>query len=449
MNVAIFTDTFLPKIDGVAISVDHFCRYLSARGHKFIICCPKYGSDDIKMLGDDIEILRFKNAPLPSYPDIKVVLPSQKKIHKAIKEFKADLIHIQTPGLLGQYGVMASRMYDVPLVGTYHTLVSEQETYISLYRLLRLDRLMSYFQANKKIKKRLDKIERKDSKSLKKALIWKLTNSLYETSEIVISPSYLIRDELALHGMRKPIEVVSNGMDLKVFKGEIKEFSGRAPKLLHVGRISYEKNCEVVIKAFALILEKFPEATLDIVGDGPALESMKIEARQHDVYDKIKFPGFVPRDSLPDLYPKYDLFLTASTMETQGLVVLESMACGLPCVGVNSFALPELIQDGRNGFIVEPGHHIDMAQRALQILEDREMYRNFSEQSLAIAGEHDIGVCAQKLENTYKQAIETYKKKGPGLLRTITDPFGWLKNAAAVTEQAAEESSSEDKKKKD
>ena len=76
MNVAIFTDTFLPKIDGVAISVDHFCRYLSARGHKFIICCPKYGSDDIKVLGDDIEILRFKNAPLPSYPDIKVVLPS-------------------------------------------------------------------------------------------------------------------------------------------------------------------------------------------------------------------------------------------------------------------------------------------------------------------------------------------------------------------------------------
>ena len=436
MNVAIFTDTFLPKIDGVAISVDHFCRYPSARGHKFIICCPKYGSDDIKVLGDDIEILRFKNAPLPSYPDIKVVLPSQKKIHKAVKEFKADLIHIQTPGLLGQYGVMASRMYDVPLVGTYHTLVSEQETYISLYRLLRLDRLMSYFQANKKIKKRLDKIERKDSKSLKKQLIWKLTNSLYETAEIIISPSHLIRDELIQHGVRKPVEVVSNGMDLKVFKGEVKEFSGQGPRFLHVGRISYEKNCEVVIKAFALILEHFPNATLDILGDGPALESMKIEARQHDVYDKINFPGFVSRDTLPGIYPKYDLFLTASTMETQGLVVLEAMACGLPCVGVNSFALPELIQDGRNGYIVEPGHHIDMAERAMKILKDRDLYRSFSEQSLAIAQEHDIGNCAVKLENTYKQAIESYKKKGPGLLRTITDPFGWARNAAAATEAA-------------
>lgn len=448
MNVAIFTDTFLPKIDGVGISVDHFCRYLSAKGHKFIICCPKYGPDDMKMLGEDIEVLRFKNAPLPSYPDIKVVLPSQKKIKKAIKDFKADLIHIQTPGLLGQYGVMASRMYDVPMVGTYHTLVSEQETYISLYRLLRLDRLMSYFQANKKIKKRLDKIERKDSKSLKKALIWKLTNSLYETCEIIISPSHLIREELLQHGVRKPVEVVSNGMDLKVFKGEVKEFSGHSPRLLHVGRISYEKNCEVVIKAFALILEEFPNATLDILGDGPALESMKIEARQHDVYDKINFPGFVPRDTLPQIYPKYDLFMTASTMETQGLVVLESMACGLPCVGVNSYALPELIQHGRNGYIVEPGHHIDMAQSALKILKDRDLYRKFSEQSLEIAGEHDIAVCAQKLENTYKQALESYRKKGPGILRTITDPFGWLKNAAEVTEAAqAEEPPKAEKQK--
>ena len=163
---------------------------------------------------------------------------------------------------------------------------------------------------------------------------------------------------------------------------------------------------------------------------------MKIEARQHDVYDKINFPGFVSRDTLPGIYPKYDLFLTASTMETQGLVVLEAMACGLPCVGVNSFALPELIQDGRNGYIVEPGHHIDMAERAMKILKDRDLYRSFSEQSLAIAQEHDIGNCAVKLENTYKQAIESYKKKGPGLLRTITDPFGWARNAAAATEAA-------------
>jgi 1,2-diacylglycerol 3-alpha-glucosyltransferase len=440
MNVAIFTDTFLPKIDGVAISVDHFCRYLSGRGHKFIICCPKYGPDDIKVLGDDIEILRFKNAPLPSYPDIKVVLPSQKKIYKAVKDFKADLIHIQTPGLLGQYGVLAARMYGIPLVGTYHTLVSEQETYISLYRLLRLDRLISYFRNEKKIKKRLDKIERKDSKSLKKALIWKLTNSLYETAEIVISPSHLIREELIQHGMRKPVEVVSNGMDLKVFKGEVKSFSGRAPKLLHVGRISYEKNCEVVIKAFCMILEKFPEATLDIVGDGPALASMKIEARQHDVYEKINFPGFVSRDTLPQVYPKYDLFLTASTMETQGLVVLESMACGLPCVGVDSFALPELIQNGRNGFIVEPGHHIDMAQKAIEILDDPDLYSRFSKQSLEIAGEHDIAACADRLENTYKQALESFKDKSPGFLQTLRDPFGWNKPIEAAAEEKSDDS---------
>ena len=84
----------------------------------------------------------------------------------------------------------------------------------------------------------------------------------------------------------------------------------------------------------------------------------------------------------------------------------------------------------------------------MKILKDRDLYRNFSEQSLEIAQEHDIGNCAVKLENTYKQAIESYKKKGPGLLRTITDPFGWARNAAAATE-AAQEPDSSDKKNPD
>lgn len=415
MRIAIFTDTFLPKIDGVAISVDHFARQLSGRGHDFMICCPKYGSDDPKELNEKVQILRFKNAPLPSYPDIKVVLPSHNKISKAVKDFNADIIHIQTPGLLGQYGVLASRMYGVPLVGTYHTLVSEQATYISLYRLLRIDRLLNYFKSHKKIKKNLDKIERKDSPSFKKALIWRLTNALYEQGELIISPSELIRQELLQHGVKKPVAVISNGMDLKVFTGKAKQLpKDRGFKLLHVGRISYEKNCEIIIRAFAKIHEHFPDATLDIVGDGPALTSMKIEARQQGVYDSMNFPGFVPHDDLPQLYPQYDLFMTASTMETQGLVVLEAMACGLPCIGVKAYALPELIHHERNGYVVEPGDNPLMAQLAMEIMNDPDKYSRFSQQSLEIAGEHEIEACSFKLENAYKEAIESYRHRTSG-----------------------------------
>lgn len=426
MNIAIFTDTFLPKIDGIAVSVDHFCRLLAEKGHSFTICCPKYSDKDGEEpdYGPAIQIYRFKNASLPSYPDVKVVLPSQKKIFKSVNDFKADIIHIQTPGLLGQYGVVASRMFGVPIIGTYHTLVSEQEAYLSFYRMLRVDKLLDLFLDNKKIKKRLQKLERIEefaTKKLKKALLWKLSNKIYEACHTIITPTEMIKNELLAHGVKKPISVISNGMDFSLFRnGRIKEEpQNRPPKLIHVGRISFEKNVEVVLRAFALLQDRLPGITLDVYGDGPALTSMKIEARN---LTDVKFHGFVSRDQLPDIYPNYDLFLTASTMETQGLVVLEAMASGLPCVGVDSFALPELIQEGRNGFVVPPYDHQLMADRAETILKDGRMFRSFSEQSLEIAHGHNILECADRLEQLYRNVIQDYRKS-PQLQPTDWDDF--------------------------
>ncbi len=411
MNIVIFTDTYLPHIDGVAISVDHFTRLLSGRGHRFIICCPRYGKSDPDPAVENIQVLRFKSASLPSYPDVKIVLPSHKRIRKAMMDFQPDLVHIQTPGPMGNYGVLASRMYDVPLCGTYHTLVSEQGTYISFYRLLKVDKLLSYFKSRKKIKKRLEQVERKNARNLKKKVILRLTNRLYEFGSVIISPSHLIKEELERNGVKKPVEVVSNGMDLALFTRKVKEAPGNAPRLLHVGRISYEKNCEVVLKAFAMILEEFPDATLSIVGDGPALTAMKIEARQLGVDDRVTFPGFIPHETLPAIYPQYDLFLTASTMETQGLVVLEAIASGLPCVGVDAYALPELIQNGRNGFIGEPFDHPAMARSAIRILKDPDLYRNFSREGIEIAEGHALEACADRLEEVYRQVAAEAKIK--------------------------------------
>ncbi len=402
MNIVIFTDTFLPKIDGVAVSTEHFTRILAARGHNFIICCPKYGKNDTTSLGENIELIRFKSGYLPSYPDIKVVLPSRKKIKKAMTSFKPDLVHLQTPGLLGQYGVLAARMYGVPLVGTYHTLVSEQDTYVSLYRLLKLDALLNRFKRKKKLKKKkLGKVERKSGKSLKKRLILKLCNNMYEKGRAIISPSHMIKKELESQGVRTPVHVISNGMDLSRFKSDVKSAPGDSPRFLHVGRISHEKNCEVVLKAFSLILEKKPGATLDIIGDGPALTSLKIEAKQLGIADKVSFPGFINRAELPEVYPKYDMFLTASTMETQGLVVLEAISCGLPCVGVDAYALPELIHDGENGYVVESFDHKTMAEKALELLENPTRYKEFSARGLEIARGHELEACADKLEEFY------------------------------------------------
>ncbi|WP_078123645.1 glycosyltransferase [Leptospira alexanderi] len=428
MRVLYFSDTFLPKVDGVAISMKNFADLLAKRGHTFTICCPKYGEEDFYHIGDSIRIERFRSGYLPSYPDIKVVLPSPTKIKRVIKEFEPDLVHIHTPGLLGLYGINATEKYGIPTIGTYHTLMSEQDMYLSFYRLLKLDKLfLKVSKSDKKLKmKDLSKIEKFDKFNIRKKVILKISNNIYERCDLIISPSHLIEKQLREFGLKTKIAVISNGLDLTSFKGSIKQLTS-APKLLHVGRISYEKNCDVILNAFKLIHDEIPDSTLTIIGDGPALPSLKVQAQNLGVENAVIFTGFMKREQLPEEYPKYDLFLTASTMETQGLVILESIACGLPAVGVDSFAIPELIHDGKNGYIAKPFDVKGIAEKAVAILKDPPLYEKFSKESIKISKAHEMMVCVDKMEEVYQTVASVKNKKKRNtlinMLFSLPDPL--------------------------
>ncbi|MBW0434744.1 glycosyltransferase [Leptospira yasudae] len=428
MRILYFSDTFLPKVDGVAISMKNFAELLAKRGHTFMICCPRYGEGDFDQIGDSIRIERFRSGYLPSYPDIKVVLPSPSKIKRVIKEFEPDLVHIHTPGLLGLYGINATEKYGIPTIGTYHTLMSEQDMYLSFYRLLKLDKLfLRASKSEKKLKmKDLSKIEKFDKFNIRKKIILKISNNIYERCDLIISPSHLIEKQLREFGLKTKIAVISNGLDLTSFKGTIKQLNA-APKLLHVGRISYEKNCDVILNAFKLIHDEIPDATLTIIGDGPALPSLKVQAQNLGVENAVTFTGFIKREQLPEEYPKYDLFLTASTMETQGLVILESVACGLPAVGVDSFAIPELIHDGKNGYIAKPFDVKGIAEKAVAILKDPELYERFSKESIKISKGHEMNACVDKMEEVYKTVASVKNKKKRNtlinMLFSLPDPL--------------------------
>ncbi len=412
MRIMYFSDTFLPKVDGVALSIKNFSERLSLKGHEFLIACPKYGEGDFSRINDKISVERFTSGSLPSYPDIKVVLPNPEKIKKLVKDFEPDIIHIHTPGLLGQYAISASEKYGIPSIGTYHTLMAEQNTYVSFYRLLKLDKLfMKINKFNKALSfKDLLKFQKSDTFNLRKKIILKLCNNLYERCDLIISPSHLLKEQLLEYGIDKPITVVSNGMDLSRFQGKVKVASD-APKILHVGRISYEKNCDVIINSFKLIKDKIPNSTLTIIGEGPAISSLKIQAEKLGLVDSIIFSGFIDNSKLHEVYPEYDLFLTASTMETQGLVILEAISCGLPAVGVKSFAIPELIQDNRNGYCAESFDVVGIAEKAIEILTNKELYKKFSENSLAVSRTHEMGVCVDLMESVYTETMKIKEKE--------------------------------------
>ncbi|XDD51975.1 glycosyltransferase [Leptospira sp. WS92.C1] len=427
MRILYFSDTFLPKVDGVAISMKNFADLLSKRGHTFMICCPRYGEGDSDAATDSIRVERFRSGYLPSYPDIKVVLPSPSKIKRLIKEFEPDLVHIHTPGLLGLYGINATEKYGIPTIGTYHTLMSEQDMYLSFYRLLKLDKLfLRASKSDKKLKiKDLSKIEKTDKFNIRKKIILKISNNIYERCDLIISPSHLIEKQLREFGLKTKIAVISNGLDLTSFKGIPKKLS-TSPKLLHVGRISYEKNCDVILNSFKLIHDSIPDSTLTIIGDGPALPSLKIQAQNLGIENAVTFTGFIKREQLPQEYPKYDLFLTASTMETQGLVILESVACGLPAVGVDSFAIPELIHDGKNGYIAKPFDVKAIAEKSIEILKDSALYEKFSEESIRISKGHEMNACVDKMEEVYKTiaSVKNKKKRNTliNMLFSLPDP---------------------------
>lgn len=430
MRIVVFTDTYLPKIDGVGISTEQFCRLLVERGHQFVICAPQYGQDDDTVgSGGGIKVIRFTNRPLPSYPEVKLANLSLRRIREAMAG-KPDLVHIQSPGLMGQYGIAAARLYSIPVVGTYHTMVNEVGMYLSPYRLLKLDKLVEKVKDTLSLDLRteLRKAEHSPKKSLSNRLILRLTNELYNRCEVVISPTELIAAELRGAGVKRPVEIVSNGLDLVRFHGDPRSCDGNQPKYLHVGRISFEKNVDVLLWAFARIREQQPGATFDIVGDGPALSSLKAEAGRLGIGDAVRFHGFIQRTDLPEIYPQYDCFLTASTMETQGLVVLEALASGLPAVGVDAYALPELIRHGENGFLARPFDDAGIADYAVQVTSQGERYQEFSRTSLAIAAGHDMNRSAELLERIYRDAAGgSYRPgktlPGPDLPHEEPPPF--------------------------
>ncbi len=406
MRIAFFSDTYLPKIDGVSISTYQFINKLAERGHEILLFCPGYKEDDLNQYHSNIKIVRLRNFFLPSYPDVKLIYPQGKKIKKHLLLFQPDILHIQTPGFVAQYAVRMARKFSVPLAGTFHTLMTEMAEYLSFYRLLLLDRFFQKIKRKKKSKKPMPASKKlKKEKKLTKKFIANLTNRIYKKCNLIITPTKMIEQNLKDTGFKNSTLVISNGLNLQNFSLTPRELNTQSPRLLHAGRIGFEKNVPTVIQAFVEILERFPEARLDIVGHGPAYGQIEAMVKQWGLEEKIFLVGFLPHEELVNRYPEYDIFLTASTMETQGMVVMESMASGLPCLGVRAFALSEMINHGTNGYLAEPFAHSEIAEYACQILADAKLYRQLSENAVHSATEHDINISIDKLESAYMKLI--------------------------------------------
>ena len=377
MNISIFSDTFYPNINGVTVTLLNFTQFLAEKGHKIKLIVPNYGKTELKHFHENISIERHLSFKLIGYPEFRLAVPVPRKIRESLKRFKPDIIHVHTPGTLGVMGMRFAERYKIPLIGTYHTYLPDFLICIS---------------PNKKI-------DKSGKNNLSKKIVWKLSNSFYDKCDLVTVPSESMKEVLEKNGLKAKVIFLSNGLNLDDFSNK-ENYNGNN-RLLHVGRMSYEKSVDVLIRSVEILSKEFPDISLSIVGEGPALKSLKMLVKELGLEKNIHFFGFVEHSKLSDIYKEHDIFITASTIETQGIVILEAMASGLPIIGVNKLAIPECVKNNANGYITKPFDEKEMAEKIKILYLDSKLREVFGRRSSERVKEHDIKNTIEKLESLY------------------------------------------------
>ncbi|MHA1506887.1 MAG: glycosyltransferase [Candidatus Asgardarchaeia archaeon] len=387
MKIAICTDTFYPQMNGVTRSIIESAKVFIEDGNEVMIYAPS-GSVLPKELKSLVELRSFSGLPLPTYPEYEMCPPALLRVVDEIKDYNPDIIHSHTPFFIGVGGIAASKILKIPVVGTYHTHLSEFSEYfiVPVIRSLPIMKNMTDFYVAR----------------------------AYNRFNLIITPSNVIKQKLRDLGVWRPIRVIPNGIDTSKFESDkCRKNKGKGRdentlRIVHFGRISYEKNVEEVVRCFKKVSEVLPDVEMFVVGSGPYLNSLKRIVSEMGIEENVHITGFVPDDVLIDIVCSSDIFITASKIETQGLVIVEAMAAGLPCIGPKALAIPEIIRDGFNGFVYESFD--EMVKYTIKVLSDEELRTSLSRNALFTAKNYDVKKIAKELENAYKEVIEFYHK---------------------------------------
>ena len=343
---------------------------------------------DKKLLGVKVPQLIYKNGLHVSYNpylDIKRVLD----------DFKPDIIHNQTPGPLALAVFRYAKRRNIPIVSTDHAYPDNLTQQVKLPEL-----------AKKPI-----------NAAMNAYFISFLRRSEYATMPTEQAIADLVPKNRRF--FKVPVEALSNGIDLSRFaKGransEIYEkynIPKNAPIVLYVGRVDPEKSLDVLMNAFAQVIEKVPDAHIVVVGDGTAREKLEKIAAKNDFSDHAHFTGRVVGDDLPQLYRTGTMFAITSKTETQSIVLMEAMASGLPAVAVKAGAVPELVKHGKNGYIYEPDDEESVARGITRILTDAELREKMSNESVKRIAKHDISHTLTRMEEIYNIVLDNRAKE--------------------------------------
>lgn len=378
MTIGFFTCNASPLLNGLAISIQQFARHLRRLGHRVFVFAPRY--PDCREVEPDT--YRFPSLRVPTHHRYALPIPAAAMgLHRLIPRLGLQIIHAHHPFLVGPYARRLARRLGVPLVFTYHTLYEHYAHYVPVISPLaaRFAEARSYAFANQ--------------------------------ADLVIAPTSGVQQRLRSHGVTVRMEVIPTGIEPP---GEPEESKARIRRrlgvpedglvLLYVGRLAKEKNLGLLLRAVHSATRVAPDITLLAVGEGDEQRSLQQLAAHLGVADRIRFVGPVLHHALGCWYQAADLLTFPSVSETQGLVVLEAMAHGLPVLAIRSVGTSDFIIDGVNGVLANDTKD-DFIRRLLTLLRDGASLARYGKQGRVMAMQTTAEASAIQLLQAYERLL--------------------------------------------
>jgi glycosyltransferase involved in cell wall biosynthesis len=370
VKIAFFTETFLPKVDGIVTRLTRTIEHLVDAGDDVLVVCPEGAPTEHA----GARVVGVPAMPLPLYPELKLALP-RPAVSDALDDFRPDLVHVVNPAVLGVGGIWLARTRGLPLVASYHTHLPK---YLEHYGMGMLE-----------------------------PLLWELLKAAHNQAQLNLCTSTAMVDELSRKGIQHTA-LWQRGVDTHLFRPALRNqamrqrlHGGHADTgnlLLYIGRLSAEKQ----IERLRPVLEAMPQASLALVGDGPHRQQLE------RVFEGTAstFVGYLAGVELAAAYASADAFLFPSSTETLGLVLLEAMAAGCPVVGANRGGIPDIVTDGVNGCLYDPDQPQSLEAAVRRLLGNANQRRDLREAARLEAERWGWAAATAQLRGYYHQVLD-------------------------------------------
>jgi len=382
MKIAFCTDFYFPQLSGVADSIGITSRQLKKQGHSVRIYTPRVGG-----VSAQADVAYFPARVFPgTQGNFMITLPFG--VMDDMRVFNPEVIHTHTSSPVGMFALYAHHKLHVPLIGTEHSMLAAYLPYV------KLDYALFRFLA-------------------RKYESWFFNHCTYVTA-----PGGSILDELKAHGMKAPAGVISNPIPTDLFRPlanrpNLKQKWGVGkPTILLFGRIAVEKNLDFALGVIADVRRQC-DAGVVVIGEGPYRKTLEQKVKEKGLEGRVQFMGILRGEELVEAINTADLYLITSASDTQSLTTLQAMACGLPVVGANAGGLPEYIQDGVTGFVVDLSERAAFTEHVVRLLQDPKLAVTFGATGRESVMKFSPEAIAKKFEVVYEQAIHTYENQ-PG-----------------------------------